>query len=87
MLSDLRDSGEIEQDADIVMLVHRPEMYEPDNEDIRGYVEVLVRKQRSGSLSDIPLRFEGATCRCEQWTGGTPSPAAPRGRGRERFEP
>ena len=86
MLSDLRDSGEIEQDADIVMLVHRPEMYEPDNEDIRGYAEVLVRKQRSGSLGDIPLRFEGATCRFEQWTGGTPSPAAPRGRGRERFE-
>ncbi|MDY0961764.1 replicative DNA helicase [Massilia sp. CFBP9026] len=87
MLSDLRDSGEIEQDADIVMLVHRPEMYEPENEDVRGYAEVLVRKQRSGSLGDIPLRFEGATCRFEQWTGGTPSPAAPRGRGRERFEP
>lgn len=87
MLSDLRDSGEIEQDADIVMLVHRPEMYEPENEEVRGYAEVLVRKQRSGSLGDIPLRFEGTTCRFEQWTGGTPSPAAPRGRGRERFEP
>ena len=86
MLSDLRDSGEIEQDADIVMLVHRPEMYEPENEDVRGFAEVLVRKQRSGALGDIPLRFEGATCRFEQWTGGTPSPAAPRGRGRERFD-
>jgi replicative DNA helicase len=86
MLSDLRDSGEIEQDADIVMLVHRPEMYEPENEAVRGFAEVLVRKQRSGALGDIPLRFEGATCRFEQWTGGTPSPAAPRGRGRERFD-
>ena len=86
MLSDLRDSGEIEQDADIVMLVHRPEMYEPENEDVRGFAEVLIRKQRSGALGDIPLRFEGATCRFEQWTGVTPSPAAPRGRGRERFD-
>ena len=61
-LSDLRDSGEIEQDADIVMLVHRPEMYDPESYELKGYAEVLVRKHRSGSLGDIPLKFDGPTC-------------------------
>lgn len=63
MLSDLRDSGEIEQDADTVMLVRRPEMYELENHELKGFAEVLVRKHRSGSLGDIPLNFDGPTCR------------------------
>ncbi|MDN4061284.1 replicative DNA helicase [Massilia sp. YIM B02769] len=86
MLSDLRDSGEIEQDADIVMLVHRPEMYEPENAELRGFAEVLVRKQRSGALGDIQLRFDGPTCRFEPWGGCAPPPAPSRGRGSPRFE-
>lgn len=73
MLSDLRDSGEIEQDADIVMLVHRPKMYEPENGELRGFAEVLVRKHRSGSLGDIPLNFDGPTCRFSSWSGATPN--------------
>ncbi|MDQ2822058.1 MAG: replicative DNA helicase [Pseudomonadota bacterium] len=73
MLSDLRDSGEIEQDADIVMLVHRQEMYEPENYELKGFAEVLVRKHRSGSLGDIPLNFDGPTCRFSEWSGATPS--------------
>lgn len=82
MLSDLRDSGEIEQDADIVMLVHRPEMYEPENADLRGFAEVMVRKHRSGALGDIPLNFDGPTCRFSDWRGATPStaPAGKRGK-------
>ena len=85
MLSDLRDSGEIEQDADIVMLVHRPEMYEPENHELKGFAEVLVRKHRSGSLGDIPLNFDGPTCRFSSWSGATPhAPAASkRGKGWE----
>lgn len=80
MLSDLRDSGEIEQDADIVMLVHRPEMYEPETADLRGFAEVLVRKQRSGALGDIQLRFDGPTCRFEPWSGAPPAPQSAKGR-------
>ena len=86
VLSDLRDSGEIEQDADIVMLVHRPEMYEPENTELRGFAEVLVRKQRSGALGDIQLRFDGPTCRFEPWSGCPPTAAPSRTRGASRFE-
>jgi replicative DNA helicase len=84
VLSDLRDSGEIEQDADIVMLVHRPEMYEPDNPELEGFAEVLVRKHRSGKLGDIHLQFHGAHCRFSEWRGAAPTTPAvgskPRGR-------
>ena len=73
VLSDLRDSGEIEQDADIVMLVHRPEMYDPENRELEGFAEVLVRKHRSGQLGDIPLRFDGAHCRFAEWYGTPPT--------------
>jgi replicative DNA helicase len=73
VLSDLRDSGEIEQDADIVILVHRPEMYDPENPDLRGYAEALIRKQRSGSLGDVPLRYDGPTCSFTDWTGPAPT--------------
>jgi len=72
-LSDLRDSGEIEQDADVVVLIHRPEMHDPTNEALRGFAEVLVRKQRNGALGDIPLKFQGATSRFEEWQGAIPT--------------
>lgn len=72
ILSDLRDSGEIEQDADIVALVHRPEMHDPNNAQLEGYAEVLIRKQRNGKLGDIPLSFEGATCSFSEWAGERP---------------
>jgi replicative DNA helicase len=85
VLSDLRDSGEIEQDADIVMLVHRPEMYEPENTDLRGYAEVLLRKQRGGPLGDIPLMFDGPTCSFSDWSGPALGPATTKGRGPARF--
>lgn len=72
-LSDLRDSGEIEQDADVVVLIHRPEMHDPTNDALRGFAEALVRKQRNGPLGDIPLRFQGATSRFEEWEGAMPT--------------
>jgi replicative DNA helicase len=86
MLSDLRDSGEIEQDADIVMLVHRPEMYDPENLDLRGYAEILLRKQRGGGLGDIPLLFDGPTCAFSDWRGSPPSAPAGKGRSSSRFD-
>lgn len=76
MLSDLRDSGEIEQDADVVMLVHRSEMHKPDAPELRGYTEVMIRKQRSGALGDVHLMFDGPTAEFSRWVG--PPPAAPK---------
>ena len=61
-LSDLRESGAIEQDADIVCFIHRPEYYtrsttDAENGDIRGMAEFIVAKHRSGSVDDIEMTF------------------------------
>lgn len=62
MLSDLRESGAIEQDADIVIFIHRPEYFGIKEDSIggstAGKAEVYIAKHRSGSLADIPLNFE-----------------------------
>lgn len=86
MLSDLRDSGEIEQDADCVMFVHRPEMHDPGNEALRGYAELLIRKQRSGALGDIALRFDGPTCRFSAWDGAPPAVTESKGARRAQWD-
>lgn len=72
ILSDLRDSGDIEQDADVVMFVHRPEMYDPNNQDLKGYAEVLIRKNRNGALCDVPLLYKGPVTKFDEWTGPLP---------------
>ena len=56
MLSDLRDSGSIEQDADVVMFLHREEYYNKDTED-KNIAEVIVSKQRSGPLGTVKLAW------------------------------
>lgn len=58
MLSDLRDSGAIEQDADIVLFIHREEYYEKENPDLKGKAELIVAKNRSGPVETIPLLFQ-----------------------------
>jgi replicative DNA helicase len=75
ILSDLRDSGEIEQDADVVLMIHRPEMHDVANTALHGFAELLVRKQRNGPLADIAVQFDGATCRFSEWVGALPSTA------------
>ncbi len=60
MLSDLRESGSIEQDADLVMFIHRDEMYNPESEK-KGIAEVHISKHRNGPLTTIPLRFFART--------------------------
>ncbi len=57
MLSDLRDSGSIEQDADIVAFIFREELYRRDREDLKGLADLIVAKQRNGPIGDVPLRF------------------------------
>lgn len=56
MMSDLRDSGSIEQDADLIILLHREDYYNPDTE-WKGVAECIVAKQRNGSVGMVPLTF------------------------------
>lgn len=62
MLSDLRESGSIEQDADVVMFIYRDEMYNPDSER-KGIAEIHVSKHRNGPVGMVPLRFFERTTR------------------------
>lgn len=74
-LSDLRESGAIEQDADIVCFIHRPEYYtrsavDANDRDIRGLAEFIVAKHRSGRVDDVELRFKAEYARFENWDEG-----------------
>jgi len=66
-LSDLRESGAIEQDADIVCFIHRPEyykIYEDDHHnDLRGVAEIIIAKHRNGAVADVKLRFKSEYAR------------------------
>lgn len=62
MLSDLRDSGGIEQDADIVLFLYREEMYDKAT-DKKGIAELHIAKARNGPIGVIPLRFDASTTR------------------------
>lgn len=72
-LSDLRESGAIEQDADIVCFIHRPEYYlrsshDAMDRDIRGLAEFIVAKHRSGAVDDVEMRFRAEFARFENWS-------------------
>lgn len=56
-LSDLRESGTIEQDADAVIMLHREDYYDPDT-DKKGLTDICVRKNRNGPVGDSELYFE-----------------------------
>src|SRR6266853_3202304 len=67
MLSDLRESGAIEQDADVVMFIHRPNMFKPDQSpEDRAKTELLIAKQRNGPTDRIHLVFLSAFTRFEE---------------------
>jgi replicative DNA helicase len=59
LLSDLRDSGSIEQDADIVMFIYRDEYYNPETTDRPNIAEITVAKHRNGPTSSIDLYWQG----------------------------
>ena len=62
-LSDLRESGAIEQDADMVCFIHRPEYYkiytDDEGHDLRGIAQIIIAKHRNGAIADVSLRFIG----------------------------
>jgi replicative DNA helicase len=64
-LSDLRESGSIEQDADVVGFIFRPEVYQRDREDLKGVAELILAKQRNGPIGKIDLVFLHAETRFE----------------------
>jgi replicative DNA helicase len=69
-LADLRESGSIEQDADTVLLLHRPEMYEPGQQE--GTVEVIIGKQRNGPTGEITLTYLKQFMRFENFAVTSP---------------
>ncbi len=77
VLSDLRESGSIEQDADIIMMLYREEYYEPDNPDIKGQADLLVRKHRNGPVGDVKMRWEAKYGKFSNWQDSVPTNPMP----------
>lgn len=76
ILADLRDSGSIEQDADTVMFLYRPEYYVSEEEDkakLSGLAEIIVAKQRNGPVGRCPLHFSTSFARFDNFDRGATS--------------
>ena len=71
MVSDLRESGSIEQDADMVILLHREDMYNPDSQRV-GEADMIIAKHRGGPTRTIPLAFSGKFSRFNNMANEAP---------------